>query len=212
MSNYKIGDFLNVDFDLWADEILINSTNQTLLNKAGIKHIKAEPQTIILGKNIILKQIDNEILKENNKETLELKPKEAYGEIKKELIENYTFKFFEEHKLKPIIGMVYNFDNKMGVIKSIEKEEIVVDFNHPLAGKNIKVNFSVKDKIEKQNLKIKFIINKILQIPNKVFEIKKNEINFIKDLKSIEKVILKVINENLKIENLKLSFDLIVKK
>ncbi|MFA5406262.1 MAG: peptidylprolyl isomerase [Candidatus Nanoarchaeia archaeon] len=80
----------------------------------------------------------------NEEKEFRLESKDAYGEPKKELVRPFPKKQLPESvKEGMMIGLgMPNGQQLPGMIKSVGKEEVIIDFNHPLAGKSL--NFKVK--------------------------------------------------------------------
>jgi len=64
-------------------------------------------------------------------------------------------KVFIEHKINPMPGAVLTFDNKLGKVLTVSGGRIMVDFNNPLAGKEVVYKVNVLRKVEDINEKIK---------------------------------------------------------
>lgn len=77
-----------------------------------------------------------------------LTPEEAYGDLDEELImEVARSDFSPEVELRP--GLVFETDNEEGqpvyfLVKEVQAEAVVIDFNHPLAGQELEVSFTVR--------------------------------------------------------------------
>ena len=201
MVKYNAADFIEIDFDIYANDILVNTSNEKLAKEKGLKHITPKSQIIILGKDMILKKVDDNILSGKNEDTLDLKPEEAYGKFDNKLISTYSESMFKEQKLRVVVGMAYNFDGKVGVVKSFQRGRVLVDFNHLLAGKNIKIKYSVKRKIESLKDKIDFILENIVSLPKKSFESKENKdlvnISLDKSLEKLKDFLLMSLKQNI---------------
>ena len=70
---------------------------------------------------------------------MSLPPEEAFGPWNPENIQKFDTVKFEQ---TPIVGHMIEFEDKaksslFGVVKSVNDDITEVDFNHPLAGKNI---------------------------------------------------------------------------
>lgn len=98
------------------------------------------PSRVILGDHSISPAFETELLGlgVGDKKEFKLAPDDAFG---KHLSSNQmTFprsQFAEDIEVTP--GTIIEFQNKngsqlLGVVKSIENEQVHVDFNHPLAG------------------------------------------------------------------------------
>ena len=143
----KIGDFVEIDFDIYANGKLVQTTNETLSKKNNLPNPLNKTQKIILGQNMILKKVEDNILDKNKtKDKLNLEAKDAYGIRSKEHIKTIPKTSFDEQKVQPVVGMVYDFNGIMGTIRSVTGGRILVDFNNPLCGKNIIFNYDVKKK------------------------------------------------------------------
>ena len=73
---------------------------------------------------------------------------EAYGELDQELIMEAPLSDFDPGlELHP--GIVFETENEEGhpvyfVVKEVKPETVVIDFNHPLAGRELEVSFTVR--------------------------------------------------------------------
>jgi FKBP-type peptidyl-prolyl cis-trans isomerase SlyD len=87
-------------------------------------------------------------LEENTQKMVRLSAAEAYGETDQELImEVPQSDFAPEVELRP--GLVFETEDEEGhevyfIVKEVRPETIVIDFNHPLAGKELEVTFTVR--------------------------------------------------------------------
>ncbi len=84
----------------------------------------------------------------NHQQVLLLSPAEAYGEIDRELImEVPRADFPPDLELRP--GLVFETESEEGrqvyfVVQEVRPETVVIDFNHPLAGKELEITFTVR--------------------------------------------------------------------
>jgi FKBP-type peptidyl-prolyl cis-trans isomerase SlyD len=87
-------------------------------------------------------------LEENAQKMVHLSAAEAYGEVDEELImEVPRSDFAPDVELKP--GQVFETEDEEGhpvyfVVQEVRPETVVIDFNHPLAGKELEVSFTVR--------------------------------------------------------------------
>ena len=87
-------------------------------------------------------------LEENTQQKVLLSAADAYGETDQELImEVPRSDFAPEVELKP--GQVFETEDEEGhqlyfVVKEVRSETVLIDFNHPLAGKDLEVSFTVR--------------------------------------------------------------------
>jgi len=84
----------------------------------------------------------------NHHQVLLLSPEEAYGEVDRELImEVPRADFTPDLELRP--GLVFETESEEGrqvyfVVQEVRSETVVIDFNHPLAGKELEITFTVR--------------------------------------------------------------------
>jgi len=109
---------------------------------------KGMPITFSVGAGQVLAGLDNILLgmTSGDKRTVELEPEDAYGEYKQELIKVFPKTHFPdefEFILEGITELEMSDGRRfLAKIVNVEDENVVLDFNHPLAGK--KLNFEVE--------------------------------------------------------------------
>ncbi|MBI2056684.1 hypothetical protein HYT91_00320 [Candidatus Pacearchaeota archaeon] len=105
---------------------------------------------------MFLEGVDNFLIgKEIGKHKIELSSEKAFGKRLRELVKMIPIKIFFQHKINPVQGAMLNFDGKMGKVLSVSGGRVLVDFNHPLAGKDVIYEVNVKRIIQDINEKIK---------------------------------------------------------
>ncbi|MEK6817636.1 MAG: hypothetical protein AABX80_02435 [Nanoarchaeota archaeon] len=116
----------------------------------------AKPLTYCLGEGMFLGGVDEYLIgKEIGKYVIGLSSEKAFGKRHKELIKMIPIKIFFQHKINPVKGAILNFDGKMGKVLSVSGGRVLVDFNNPLAGKDVIYEISVKKIIQNIDEKIK---------------------------------------------------------
>ncbi len=87
-------------------------------------------------------------MKVDEQKMVRLTAAQAYGEIDQELIMEVPRSDFDPKlELKP--GLVFETQDVEGhpayfIVNEVRPEEVVIDFNHPLAGKHLEVSFTVR--------------------------------------------------------------------
>jgi len=87
-------------------------------------------------------------MKVNEAKVINLSAEQAYGEIDDELLmEVPRSDFGPEVSLRP--GLVFETENEDGqtvyfIVEEVGDESVLIDFNHPLAGKDLKVSFTIR--------------------------------------------------------------------
>ena len=105
-----------------------------------------QPLEFTIGENQVIPGFENEIknMKLNEEKTIKFKAKDAYGEIDERLIA-----IVPRNKFPPEIQAGGHLLLKgpegqriPAFIKEVKDDEVIIDLNHPLAGKEL--NFKVK--------------------------------------------------------------------
>ena len=74
-------------------------------------------------------------------------PEKAFGQHNPQNVQSIKRSLFDQDELRP--GLVISFQNGdgelPGVVQSLTEEEVMVDFNHPLAGQSIVFTIKIID-------------------------------------------------------------------
>jgi FKBP-type peptidyl-prolyl cis-trans isomerase SlyD len=113
----------------------------------------AQPLEFITGKGQIIPGLENALVGMNKDESGDIlvNAADAYGDINPEALQTLPRDQFEGIDLKE--GMVLYGQGEQGqtvqvVVKSFTDDEVNVDFNHPLAGKDLMFTVTVLDERE----------------------------------------------------------------
>ena len=105
-----------------------------------------EPLEFTIGENQVIKGFENGIkgMKLNQEKTIKIKAKEAYGEVNQQLIISVPReKFPPEIEVNGRLIMKGPQGQQIpAIIKEVRDNVVIIDMNHPLAGKEL--NFKVK--------------------------------------------------------------------
>lgn len=113
-------------------------------------NMNAEPLSFILGKGHIIPGLESEIAKlaEGEDAEITVKAADAYGEYDEEAIQSLPKEQFAGVELSE--GMTLYGQGEQGqtvqvTVKSFNDEAVEVDFNHPLAGKDLSFAVSISE-------------------------------------------------------------------
>ncbi|MEO2154907.1 MAG: hypothetical protein ABGW69_03820 [Nanoarchaeota archaeon] len=181
--------YFKVKIDEKLNEKLINSyVTFTTLNDS-------------LTKNEIKEAIKDK--KEGEKVSLTIK--NAYGEKNPDLIQIMPLSLLRKQGINPIPGLIIRVGEIEGIIKSISGGRVIIDFNHPLAGKDIDFEVEIIKKFNSSFDFAKELIESFIErklIKKEYIEIKENKIiaknKAVKDF--LEEILNKVYNLNVKVE------------
>jgi len=111
-------------------------------------NIGKEPLEYISGKGQIIPGLESKIneMSVGDKAEITVEAKDAYGEINPEAVQTLPKEQFAGIDLE--VGMILygqgeNQETVQVVVKSFDDKNVVVDFNHPLAGKDLIFNVSL---------------------------------------------------------------------
>ncbi len=159
MVNIKKGDFVEVEYTgkTKEDNITFDTTDIEVAKKNNIYAEKMQygPVVICVGENQILEGLEKDLEgKETGKEyTIELTSENAFGKKDVKLIRMIPVGAFRKQGIDAQPGLEVNIDGAMGLIRRVGGGRCLVDFNHPLSGKDIiykiKANKIVTDDKEK---------------------------------------------------------------
>jgi len=195
----KKGDFVELDFigKVKDTDTIFDLTSEKEAKEHNIYNPKQtyKPVIICLGENEILKELDQELIgKEINKTyKIEIPQEKAFGKKNPKLIKLIPANVFKKQKISPFPGLQINMDGIMGIVRVVSGGRIIVDFNHPLAGKNleytIKINKIITDKKEK--------IKAIIKIDAKI-ELKNNELKIEQNIpEKLQEILKKQIKKHI---------------
>jgi FKBP-type peptidyl-prolyl cis-trans isomerase SlyD len=160
----KEGDFIRIDYIGRIKDTgeIFDLTIEEVAKKEGIYDEKREykPVPVIVGEGFVIKGLDKALLSMNvgERKIIELKPEEAFGERRAELIKIFPLSFFEKQNVKPEQGMIVNISGIYGRIQSCNSGRVRVDFNNPLAGKDIIYDIEIKEVVVDDQKKIEMIL------------------------------------------------------
>lgn len=197
--NLKKKDFIEIEFTAKVkDGEIFDSNIKDDLKKVN-PDANPKPFVFCLGEDMFLKAVDEFLIgKEIGKHKIELPPEKAFGKRDTKLIQMIPMKIFKEQKINPVPGIMFNFDNRIAKILTVSGGRVMVDFNNPIAGKDVVYDINVIRKIEDINEKIKSMINFLFrkdfkfETKNKkiILEVEKPMVKFVEMFKDKFKEIL----------------------
>ena len=160
------GDIIRWEFEAWVvedgEEILFDTTKEDLAKEHGIHdpNIKYGPMVSVVGVGRLIKGIDEKLLKARVGKEYEvvIEPKDAYGERDPKLVKIHSYRELARQKIEAEVGKEVVINNKRGRIVTVTPGRVVVDYNHPLAGKTLKYRYKVVERIEDDAEKVRAII------------------------------------------------------
>jgi len=160
---------------------------------------------IPIGRNYLHKSLEESFLKHKigDNYKIELTVNEAYGPRVRELLKMIPIKYFKENNVMPVKGLMINVDGIMGKVISAGSGRTMVDFNHPLSGKDVtyevKIINEVTDDAKKASAIIYSLINEKLTVTKEGSELHiKDELGMPKEIKdALTKEIKEIITDGI---------------
>ncbi|MBI2671612.1 peptidylprolyl isomerase [Candidatus Woesearchaeota archaeon] len=168
----KKGEFIEVDFvgRIKDTNEIFDLTKEDTAKENNIYNsdFQYKPVIICVGEGHLLKGLDEKLIgKEEGKHKIELKTEEAFGKKDLKLLRLVPVNIFRKENLKPFPGLNVNIDGIIGTIRSVSGGRVIVDFNHPLAGKDLFFDLEIKRIVKDDKEKVESLVSKL----SKEFEV-----------------------------------------
>lgn len=204
MAKIKEGDWIELDFvgRVKRTGQIFDLTKEDVAKKEGIYQENQDYKTlkVRIGSKQLISGLDNALIgKETGKEyKITINPEEAFGKRNPKLIQLTSLSKLTKKGVNPVPGMPLNIDGIMGYVRSVSGGRVILDFNHPLSGKELEYHVWIIKLIEKTEDKVNAIASLLLNLTDKEYDIKVNEkeleLKFKKDVpKNIQELFQKQI-------------------
>ncbi|MBW2998142.1 peptidylprolyl isomerase [Candidatus Woesearchaeota archaeon] len=129
------------------------------------------PITICIGEGHIIKGLDKELAdKKAGKYSFEIPAEDGFGKRDAKLIQLVPTQKIKQNNIKPFPGLQLNIDGTIATVKTVSGGRCMVDFNHPLAGKDLVYDVEILKDVEDDVEKVKAILAIEAQIAPKIEE------------------------------------------
>jgi len=155
---FQNGDFVEIEYTGMIKEgsVVFDTTSEEVAKEKGIHNprVRYGSISVCLGEGHILSGLDRQLIgKDVGEYKFEIPAESAFGKKSAKLLRLIPQKVFTQQKIQPFTGREVNIDGMNGIVRSVGGGRTIVDFNHPLAGKDLvyKVNLirQVTDLTEK---------------------------------------------------------------
>ena len=175
---FKKKDFVLIDYNgKLEDGSIFDTTNKEKAVSAGLANENSNlgSVTICVGQGHLLPGLDEFIVgKDKGEYQVKLAPEKAFGKKNLKLLQLIPMKVFKKEKIQPFPGLEVNIDNNYGLVRTVSGGRVYVDFNHPLAGKNIIYELTIHKKVNDPLEKVKSIFKNELNSENIKLKINEN--------------------------------------
>uniref|UniRef100_A0A7J2U1S9 peptidylprolyl isomerase n=1 Tax=Ignisphaera aggregans TaxID=334771 RepID=A0A7J2U1S9_9CREN len=159
--------FVLIDYIIRAKDTgeLIDTTLEDAAkkeNKWGADKIY-EPLLVIVGENRVIQGLEEHIetSAEVGKEfEIEIPPEKAYGMRDSSKVKIVNVRELLKNNVVPEVGKTVELGGQVGVVKAITGGRVLIDFNHPLAGKTIMCRYRVVKILEDDVEKVRHLLHR----------------------------------------------------
>jgi len=138
-SNIQEGSIVTIEYTLTDDQGKVIDTN-----------VGKEPLTFIQGAGQIVSGLEKELqgLKAGDHKKVTVKPEEGYGMPSQQAFQEMPRETIPVEAQKPGAALMAKAPDGRAIpirVHEVKEKTIVVDFNHPLAGKTLNFDIQIKD-------------------------------------------------------------------
>ena len=146
------GDFVRIDYTARSveEDQLIDTTDPAVAEEEGIEDTDQEfsPRTIVLGEGHLFEDVEADIFGKDvgDTGTATVAAANAFGEYDQDAVETVSADKIDEDDRYP--GAHVHIGGRHGYVETIIGGRARVDFNHPLAGKDIEYEYELLDVVD----------------------------------------------------------------
>ncbi len=176
MTLAKKGEFVEIEYTgrTKSDNKLFDTTDKDVAKKEHLYNPKLNygPVVACIGQKHVIKGLDDnlegkELCKEYN---IDLDMAQAFGKKDAKLIKTVSLSLFKKQKMNPAPGLQINADGMIGTIRSVTGGRVLVDFNHPLAGKDLKYNFKILKVVKDTGKQLESLLKYGVALSKKMYD------------------------------------------
>ena len=182
MPTIKNHDFVEIEYTgrTREDNAIFDTTEEKVAKENGVydKGTEYRPLVVCIGEYHMLKALEEQLIgKEAGKEyTFEIKAEDAFGRKDAKLIQLIPLSKFKQQNIQPFPGLHLNIDGVFGIVKTVSGGRCLVDFNHPLAGKDLLYNVKINKIVEGAKEKINSLLKTHLQVKDAEIDLKEDAV------------------------------------
>lgn len=156
------GDFVLIEYTGRTELGVFDTTDEKLAKAAGIfdARTRYRPALIVVGKGRAIVGLEEAVegMEPGEEKEVLVPPSKGFGERKEELISVISAARFRAEGITPEVGAMVTVDGRDGVIRSVSGGRVVVDFNHPLAGKELRYHIKLLKILEGKQERLEAIL------------------------------------------------------
>jgi len=174
---FNDGDFVLIEYTIRVKETgnVVDTSDPELAKKENIYESERiyGPTLIVIGKKWVNEYVEEQLrnMSVGEERVIEVPPEKAYGDRDPARVKVFNLREFRKRGVDVRVGEVLDFGGVKGIVKSISGGRVVVDFNHPLAGKTLLYRVKVVEKIDNVVDKIRALASRHLGVSRDELEI-----------------------------------------
>lgn len=159
----KKGDFVEIDYVGRVKETnaVFDVTNADLAKQHHVFNPKMtyHSQIVCVGEKHVVPGLDAFLEgKELKTYTVSLSPEQAFGKKDPKLMQLLPMTQFHKENINPFPGLQLNLNGMMGIVRSVSGGRVIVDFNHPLAGRDVLYELTIKKVVTDDGEKLRGLL------------------------------------------------------
>ena len=164
MEAIKENDFVELDYTGRAAESgeVFDTTSAEIAKASGVfdERMAYEPAVVCIGKRHLIAGLDKQLVGKNVGQdyTFKIPADEGFGRKNGKLIQLIATAKFKQQNMTPFPGMQVNIDGIVGTVKAVTGGRTIVDFNHPLSGRDLEYSVFVKRIVAGLSEKVKAVL------------------------------------------------------
>ncbi|OIO27313.1 peptidylprolyl isomerase [Candidatus Micrarchaeota archaeon CG10_big_fil_rev_8_21_14_0_10_60_32] len=164
----KEGEFLRINYTAKTkdDGKVFDTTSEAEAKKAGIfnERVRYGPALVPVGKKQVIEGLDEELLnaKKGDKKQIVIPAAKGFGTRNADDVRLVPLSKFQEQKVQPYAGMPVELDGRAARVQSVSGGRVRVDFNHPLADKELVYDYEVVAEYSKPEEKFAALASDLL--------------------------------------------------
>jgi FKBP-type peptidyl-prolyl cis-trans isomerase 2 len=173
----KKGDFVEIEYtgQVNTPRFVFDTTYVDVAKKEDIYSEKTlyGPVSICVGENQILKGLDDSLenLEVGKEHVITLSPEHAFGKKDGKLLRLIPSNVFLKQRIRPMPGLQVNIDGMLGTIRTVAGGRTIVDFNHPLSGREVTYTVKLNRVLESDADKVLSLLTLGLNLKKDAFHI-----------------------------------------
>jgi FKBP-type peptidyl-prolyl cis-trans isomerase 2 len=180
----KSGDFVELDFvgRIKSTGQIFDLTVEDIAKKEGLNSENMTPLIACINAGHLLKGFDENLIDKTvgSEFEFDVSPEKAFGKKNPKHIQLTSIHTLKKSGVNPVTGMQLNVDGVLATVRSVSGGRVILDFNHPLAGKELHYWVKIRKLITDSEEKVNSILYMLgvpgkASVKNKVAEIKLDE-------------------------------------